>query len=89
MIATTKKAHNFLQQPTTEQIDSTKIMQYIRAKRNEVYQTHTPEMLKKENIDTFFGNPQFHDPQQLPLTIKYCRQRILLLQQAHAHSYLT
>lgn len=61
MIATTKKTNNFIKQPTTGHIDSAKIMEYIRTKRNEIYQTHTPEMLKKDAIDTFFGNPQFHD----------------------------
>ncbi len=61
MIAATKKADNFLKQPITEPIDSVKIMAYIRSKRNEIYQTHTPEMLKNAGIDTFFGDPQFVD----------------------------
>jgi pyruvate/2-oxoglutarate dehydrogenase complex dihydrolipoamide dehydrogenase (E3) component len=37
------------------------IMTLVKSKREEIYKTHTPEVLKKENITTYFGAPEFID----------------------------
>jgi pyruvate/2-oxoglutarate dehydrogenase complex dihydrolipoamide dehydrogenase (E3) component len=38
-----------------------KVLKLVREKRNEIYQTHTPEMLQQEGIDVYFGTPKFID----------------------------
>lgn len=60
-IAATKKAAPFYAHPNNSAVNSTKIMAHIRAKRNEIYQTHTPEMLATFGIDVHFGHPTFID----------------------------
>lgn len=54
-----QSAESFLHAANNREIDTAKIMAHIHDKQKEVYQTHTPEMLQKAGIDTYFGTPQF------------------------------
>lgn len=51
-----QKMGMLIAQPTLEDI-----MLLVKQKREEIYTTHTPEVLKEENIDTYFGSPAFVD----------------------------
>src|ERR1700722_16565947 len=54
-----QSAESFLHSTYNLEIDTAKIMAHIHAKQKEVYQTHTPEVLQKAGIDTYFGTPRF------------------------------
>jgi pyruvate/2-oxoglutarate dehydrogenase complex dihydrolipoamide dehydrogenase (E3) component len=48
-------------------LDTSKIMQHVYEKRDEIYQTHTPAKLKELGIDIITGTPQFIDQTALDL----------------------
>ena len=48
-----------------QSIDHSHVMKHIRSIVAEIYKTHTPELLHKEGIDTYFGSYQFTDHQTI------------------------
>lgn len=64
LVSISRELNNFSAdeyEPSNIKLDLSKIISHIQNKRNFIYQTHTPEMLKKEGIDVFFGSPSFID----------------------------
>ena len=45
----------------TKKLNGLQVMDFVRARVQDVYQTHTPEQIKKAGIDVIFGSPRFID----------------------------
>lgn len=59
VVSTAQRAQNYYTKNFESSIDSSKVMESVRTKRNEIYQTHTQDMIKKAGIDLYFGDPKF------------------------------
>jgi pyruvate/2-oxoglutarate dehydrogenase complex dihydrolipoamide dehydrogenase (E3) component len=46
----------------TQELDTSLILEHVRDVVQEVYATHTPEILRKSSIDVYFDEPTFKDP---------------------------
>jgi len=51
-------------------IDTSLVMDHVRAVVNQVYKTHTPERIEQEKIEVLFGIPKFLDAYRIQLNNK-------------------
>lgn len=80
VISTSKIAHNFKSSDALDLIiDTKKVMAYVHNKRNEIYQTHTPEQLKTEGIAVIFGDPSFIDSSTIEINREKIRAKKFIL----------
>ncbi len=56
------KFHDFgLQFSSPVSVDTTNVMDHVRAVIRNVYSTHTPDLIEQQGIDVIFGEPKFVD----------------------------
>lgn len=56
--------------PKDIQFDSSKVMDHVRSVVQQIYATHTPEVIRALGIDVQFGSPQFLDNHHITLNQK-------------------
>lgn len=57
-----------LQTSSLISLNTSSVMDHVRAVVRQVYSTHTPEIIEKEGITVIFGSPTFVDAHQVQLS---------------------